>query len=1529
MCEGGCSQTRRSDSVGTCVLRREVDGQYQERNEGGGQTDAGIGTTVKFAPRCSSWVPGLDPDEWCQSASAFTGCVLVETQRHMSSVFGGSDVLFGYRAMASLSANATVSSTSTTVSSCQDGCHARVDCGTWWFNGTTCWFYGASVWSTGLEVGGVSDVVGTTFGGSGGYLVPNVHAGPTFEARPVVLGSTFMLESVDFFVADAAFEPPSSGGGGGGGGNETAATNETVVGTFRYYGTATGDDDDVDVRVLDGDFGNMTTTATVVGRLLTRAEKASIPAFSQLSPSASIYRLTFSTPLHVLGNPLTPTFSGGRFSAPSHLRIVFRGADGALEWPTVDGSPLVPMRFNTRQNGGDGGGGGGGARAVMVPRATRARSCVPLTIRQRVVASDLGDLTRADTVRREDPVDCAVLSSDGTNVDAAVFSPGNCCDESGGDLSWPTSTGSAVPAPFSETADLKSQCAARTDVGLYSNMRTFSRWFWALSWSAAPERQGEVLMMSASADTTVTTIGPPVMSGGGGGGPVDGVNDDVSVDATTPVLSQGIDAALGTLPTCTLAGDPASCAIALDVTGDVPCTGAETSVWFQCMHPMMTVLFPEYLPSASSEPSTPFQRPMALFTTVANVEDLLAAGVDQTNASAAWPVFRWTQYATMVHYCATFLYDPVTAQPDSPESGWVSSGKFMACKNDPLTYDDRLNMCRSVKPWWVIEGSLLYTLSFEDLCPFASGGDVDRYCVVFSDHPQYSTVRALLGARLPDGESWTGVTFYYAPFTMQAMRHVVMSPSVINTLFTNSADAGVDVDSPLAGKPIPLTSSNVGSFSDSVRLFARELVQLEDQATLEPLCDDDAAIPLSAFRAMYTVIQGYYDATSDTYTMPSTNVATPSDRVVLAASAVQPVFREINTLLDYDNVAVKSLVPGVSVTVGHAANVVVNSITICTRFQVDGVNVEITDLTLDQSNCDLVDVLRQTPIVFSGDAGTGSDIHDIVVIESAAAVAVLGGDDLNFRPFGTTNADSMLIYDVTFQYGASSTVPKDVRNTVAVFGRASGVPVVTACRDSTSSLANCFVETSWGTGNATASDCGAPNACAGINGCCGRPTVFPVPDYTCDYGLRCSNSVLRAQPNSRALCNAERCGCNTRYHDPSDTCTTLVSETSTSDCPFNIEQCHVECTDGEQFWEVDDLEIAYTTRLLHQNWQYTASTEGRWYAVQPFLNGGVWQDSVRGIGYGQLVWTVRSETGATPTTPRDLNVEAHLLPITGSESAVVSDPLSVVTVVPRADCTGSGCQIYESTVKLQLDSDWFFSRPTAVDTLYTEEFLTALGDNGGTQWCVGVNTSTNNIEVDVCGTAGFLDDWFYDSITTRIHVANHPYMCPTLMALSNSTTAPYDAARIRDGDLDIAYSDTGGNLVWLPCAPCTIGAERVLLPEELDTPSKTQLLQVEDGVLYGGDGLNSTLTTLNSEGVWAIAHSVDGGNGSWIGFLMAANFSCGTLEDRTRFTWEPCRPEWMLSRTPTLCQTRPEDFIMGVFQYVCTQGSAADSPVYL
>lgn len=141
----------------------------------------------------------------------------------------------------------------------------------------------------------------------------------------------------------------------------------------------------------------------------------------------------------------------------------------------------------------------------------------------------------------------------------------------------------------------------------------------------------------------------------------------------------------------------------------------------------------------------------------------------------------------------------------------------------------------------------------------------------------------------------------------------------------------------------------------------------------------------------------YYDADTDTYTFSSTALSAATSTVTLAATDVVPVFRESNTVVEFDEIVIRSLISTVPVTIGTAEEAEINQVRTCTRFQINGRDITLRYLRFDQSKCVYTETMRQTPIVFSGQYAQRSEVSEITVVDSSAAVAVLGGDSLVYR----------------------------------------------------------------------------------------------------------------------------------------------------------------------------------------------------------------------------------------------------------------------------------------------------------------------------------------------------------------------------------------------------------------------------------------------------------------------------------------------------------------------------------------------------
>ena len=523
-------------------------------------TSRSISHPCRFAPACSNWVDRLDPDEWCQSSSSFTGCVIVEGNEFVSSVFSSdNEVLIGYRVNLDPADTQTLSE-----SDCQNTFYATMY-NVWEHNAETneCnWYNQTDAWSRYLVpsdvVGGIT-TVGTFGPGSGGYLVPNQHAGPTVDTYPYTAANVYEITTIRFFVNDKNFL-----------GCPNTSEYSTVEGLIQYEGII-NDDDEVEAHTYDLTAGISADNISV--ECLSQASVAALYPQSDWSnsnraPFMIVLTLDPNASLRVVGSPLQPTTTGASYTAPRNFQMVFRGPDFDLAGPQY-----VPNVGRTAQSS--------LLVSTIIPGASQAsiyytryvrRTCVPLTLRRVVTAQSLETDSQQYIVRRTDPVNCATMGADPNDVNKAMFGEGGCCS-SDQQLEWPSTTVNQQPQDHG--ADINLQCKNRQDVGLVTNLRTFSRWFWALSWGSVGD--GRILMMDSSVTTPQLDIGSTNIA---------------DLLAISPAWTHEAPP-VGSLPTCGASSEMSSCRIAIDQTGYVPCTGSQDSVWFSCMNPLMTAYFPQ------------------------------------------------------------------------------------------------------------------------------------------------------------------------------------------------------------------------------------------------------------------------------------------------------------------------------------------------------------------------------------------------------------------------------------------------------------------------------------------------------------------------------------------------------------------------------------------------------------------------------------------------------------------------------------------------------------------------------------------------------------------------------------------------------------------------------------------------------------------------------------------------------------------------------------------------------------------------
>lgn len=331
-------------------------------------------------------------------------------------------------------------------------------------------------------------------------------------------------------------------------------------------------------------------------------------------------------------------------------------------------------------------------------------------------------------------------------------------------------------------------------------------------------------------------------------------------------------------------------------------------------------------------------------------------------------------------------------------NGW-RPGKFVYCQNDAQSLQARVDFCANEQPWWVLTGRAVTTLGFGDLCPFTTGATSVRYCFVFADG-DFSTVGAFLRARI--GMSWEETTFYYMPYTLRALGNLLLDARVVNTLLTNSI---FDTDS------VVVTQANYDQFGPAVRQATEHTVALDPDGTLIGLTTD--VITPELLRLAGRVIHSYYDATLDVWVMPAITTTDATYTSSLSRSEVVGIFGEINTLVDSNGVVITTLNPDDRANIALHPSVSVHNVDVCTRYQVNAEDVVLSNVVLNQTQCPYVAVYSQTPVVISGGTGRNFNMINTTVIDSSAALAILGGDQLVYAYEPVVDVDGLVLDGIT------------------------------------------------------------------------------------------------------------------------------------------------------------------------------------------------------------------------------------------------------------------------------------------------------------------------------------------------------------------------------------------------------------------------------------------------------------------------------------------------------------------------------------
>jgi hypothetical protein len=304
-----------------------------------------------------------------------------------------------------------------------------------------------------------------------------------------------------------------------------------------------------------------------------------------------------------------------------------------------------------------------------------------------------------------------------------------------------------------------------------------------------------------------------------------------------------------------------------------------------------------------------------------------------------------------------------------------------------------------------------------------------------------------------------------------------------------------------------------------------------------------------------------------------------------------------------------------------------------------------------------------------------------------------------------------------------------------------GVPIVEACNGQDldtgwSLLSNCVHEL-------TDTDIiGSSGVCTLLGQClsataatCCSPEAIIMPSTDCSVGYYCA---YNPSPNDQLLCNTAGCNC-----DALDECTTILY-----DVPV--------CSPSTLYQYVNGS----TAIRVYQSWQFFGN--GVWYTTNTAYDStffGPGTTTSRGIGFNNAIWTLSGD----PTTMTNLTNATLVVRNFSSITATMGDPLRVVSVVPSDQLTETSTDwIYSSSVQLVFDFD------RLVGSTAFNAFSSAVArEITQIQWCVGVSES--KLIIEPCLTSA--QRWYVDPITTLVHPAGNPLLCPTAFDPLQVTTS--------------------------------------------------------------------------------------------------------------------------------------------------------------
>lgn len=477
-----------------------------------------------------------------------------------------------------------------------------------------------------------------------------------------------------------------------------------------------------------------------------------------------------------------------------------------------------------------------------------------------------------------------------------------------------------------------------------------------------------------------------------------------------------------------------TCGMMMDKTYLEPCSILEQLNVPRCSKPQIQLLYPEYDPVDPTAAGAFAQFPINIWKWTAGLPAFNSGSMTRSlvlNAALQTPIpVVWNEQLTFVHYCDKYL------------------GGYVYCDNDPYSQQKRQELCESFNASILYVGLTVQALTLADVCPFTFLTTMDvRECYIFPGHPSLGSLSSLMSVLKNTLDSLEGITFYYVPFSYQALQLIFMNAAFTETLYTNSFN--------LENASF-MNEDNIQETGRNAQLLALPMIKaMADQARRglnafaneQGMCNRNVPLSRDIIDLYYTAIMYTQNSKGGNFEFVSVQTSpgqTTQNIVSMAPSQVFPDFNESGTLINVNGI---TLLPALSTVPIVITNSNPSTAIDCTRFIVDAENFVVQGLIFDQSGCVFVEESNRIPIVFSGASGANAYIANITTIDAPVVVAFYGGSAVYYSEAAFINGNNMTMLNIRMTYTQDCPLSGIMRHNLAVLGKTVGNVNIQHCQD--------------------------------------------------------------------------------------------------------------------------------------------------------------------------------------------------------------------------------------------------------------------------------------------------------------------------------------------------------------------------------------------------------------------------------------------------------------------------------------------------